>query len=213
MKYDMSGAAAVIGTMTAVARLKLPQHVVALAPAVENMVAEDPQRPGDIIRMHNGKTVEVLNTDAEGRLILADALVYSEKFKPKALIDVATLTGMAAYTFGDQCCAVLGTDEKLIERLRRAGDEVSERCWQLPLYPEYAKLIKGHHSDLYNIGGPYAGTITAAMFLKEFVAEKTSWAHLDIAGTAWANSSRYDCVKGGTGFGVRLLTRYIQNLK
>lgn len=209
MKYDMSGAAAVIGAMSAIADLKLPIHVVGLAPAVENNVAEDPQRPGDIIRMYNGKTVEVLNTDAEGRLILGDALAYSEKYKPKAIIDLATLTGMCAYTFGNKAIAVLGNDNKLLDRVKKAGEETGERCWELPLWDDYAESIKGHHSDLYNIGGPYGGTITAAMFLKEFVPEKTAWAHLDIAGTAWADSARYDCPKGATGVGVRLLVRML----
>ena len=213
MKYDMSGAAAVIGTMGVVADMKLPLHVVGLAPAVENMVAENPQRPGDIIHMHNGKSVEVLNTDAEGRLILADALSYAEKYKPKAIIDLATLTGMCAATFGDKAIGLLGNDEKLLARVKKAGEATGERCWELPLWDEYAEQIKGHHSDLLNIGGPYGGTITAAMFLKEFVPEKTPWAHLDIAGTAWCDSPRYDCVKGATGVGVRLLTDLLSNWK
>ncbi len=211
MKYDMSGAAAVISTMGVIADLKLKVNVVGLAPAVENNVSENPQRPGDIIRMHNGKTVEVLNTDAEGRLILADALSYSEKFKPEVIIDLATLTGMCAYTFGDKAIGLLGNDQKLVDKIIRAGQETGERCWQLPLWDEYGDQIKGHHSDLYNIGGPLGGTITAAMFLKEFIPADTSWAHLDIAGTAWADSNRADCVKGGTGVGVRLLINFLKD--
>ena len=211
MKYDMSGAATVIGTMGVIADLKLPLHVVALAPAVENMVAENPQRPGDIIKMFNGKSVEVLNTDAEGRLILADALAYSEKFKPKAIIDLATLTGMCVYTFGDKAIGLMGTDERLLNRIKKAGEETGERCWELPLWDEYRSQIKGHHSDLVNIGGSYGGTITAGMFLKEFVPPKIPWAHLDIAGTAWCDSPRYDCPKGATGVGVRLLAELISN--
>ena len=213
MKYDMSGAATVIATLGVIADLKLPLHVVGLAPAVENMVAENPQRPGDIIRMYNGKSVEVLNTDAEGRLILADALAYSAKYKPSAIIDLATLTGMCAYTFGDKAIGLMGNDEKLLAKVKKAGAAAGERCWELPLWEEYGEQIKGHHSDLYNIGGPYGGTITAAMFLKEFVPEKTPWAHLDIAGTAWADSSRYDCVKGATGVGVRLLAELLSHWK
>lgn len=211
MKYDMSGAAAVISAMGVIADLKLKVHVVGLAPAVENNVSENPQRPGDIIRMFNGKTVEVLNTDAEGRLILGDALAYSEKFKPKVIIDLATLTGMCAYTFGDKAIGLMSNDDKLVEKIIKAGQQTGERCWQLPLFEEYGDQIRGHHSDLYNIGGPYGGTITAAMFLKEFVPAKTSWAHLDIAGTAWADSNRVDCVKGGTGVGVRLLIQFLRN--
>lgn len=213
MKYDMSGAAAVIATMGVVADFKLPLHVVGIAPAVENSIAENPQRPGDIIKMHNGKSVEVLNTDAEGRLILGDALAYAANYKPDAIIDLATLTGMCAYTFGDKAIGLMGTDEKLLNKIKRAGEEAGERCWELPLWDEYGEQIKGHHSDLLNIGGPYAGTITAAMFLKEFVPEKTPWAHLDIAGTAWCDSPRYDCVKGATGVGVRLLANLLKNWK
>lgn len=213
MKYDMSGAAAVIAAMGVLADLKVPRHVVALAPAVENMVAEDPQRPGDIIKMYNGKTVEVLNTDAEGRLILGDALAYAEKYHPKAILDAATLTGMAAYTFADQAIAVMGNDEKLLERVKKAGEETGERAWELPLWEEYGEQIKGHHSDLLNVGGPYGGTITAAMFLKEFVPDKTPWAHLDIAGVAWCASPRYDCPKGATGAAVRLFVNLLSNWK
>lgn len=213
MKYDMSGAAAVIGTLGVVADLKLPLHVVGLAPAVENNVAEDPQRPGDIIRMFNGKTVEVINTDAEGRLILGDALAYAEKFKPDAIIDLATLTGMCAYTFGDKAIGLMTNNEKLAKKVMEAGLASGERCWELPMYPEYSEQIKGHHSDLLNTGGRYGGTITAAKFLEEFVPEKTAWVHLDIAGTAWADSNRPDCVKGGTGVGVRLLTEFLSNYK
>ena len=211
MKYDKSGAIAVIATMGLVSDLKLPLHIVGLAPAVENNVANDPQRPGDIIRMYNGKTVEVMNTDAEGRLILADALSYCEKFKPMAIIDAATLTGMCHHTFGDKTCGILGTDQNLIDAIQKAGEKVGERCWQLPLWEEYGECIKSHHSDLQNTGDGYAGTITATMFLKEFVPEKTPWVHLDIAGTAWCTANRFDCPKGANGFGVRLFAEVLSN--
>ncbi|MFZ5802507.1 MAG: leucyl aminopeptidase [Candidatus Omnitrophota bacterium] len=213
MKYDMAGAAAVIAFMGVAADLKIPVHIVALAPAVENNVAENPQRPGDIIRLYNGKTVEVINTDAEGRLILADALAYAGKFGPKAMIDLATLTGMCAYTFGDKAIGLLGNDEKLLGRVKKAGLEAGEKCWELPLWDEYAELIKGHHSDLLNSGGSFAGTITAAKFLQEFVPAKTPWAHLDIAGVAWTDSKRFDCPKGATGAGVRLLVALFSDWK
>lgn len=213
MKYDKSGACAVVAAMGAAADLKLPVHVIALAPMVENMPGNDPQRPGDIITMYSGKTVEVINTDAEGRLILADALAYAEKFKPKALIDLATLTGMCAYTFGDKAIGLMGNDEKLLKRIKAAGEAAGERCWELPMWPEYTDTIYGHHSDLLNTGGKYGGTITAAKFLEEFVPEKTAWAHLDIAGTAWCDSPRYDCPKGATGVGVRLLVDLLKNWK
>ncbi|OGX10977.1 MAG: hypothetical protein A2351_04155 [Omnitrophica bacterium RIFOXYB12_FULL_50_7] len=211
MKYDKSGAIAVITAMGLVADLKLPLHIVGLAPSVENNVAADPQRPGDIIKMYNGKTVEVMNTDAEGRLILADALSYCAEFKPIAIIDAATLTGMCHHTFGDKTCGILGTDQKLIDAVQKAGEKVGERCWQLPLWEEYGECIKSHHSDLQNTGDGYAGTITATMFLKEFVPEKTPWVHLDIAGTAWCTANRFDCPKGANGFGVRLLAEVLSN--
>ena len=211
MKYDKSGAIAVITTMGLVSDLQLPLHIVGLAPAVENNVANDPIRPGDIIRMYNGKTVEVMNTDAEGRLILADALSYCAEFKPMAIIDAATLTGMCHHTFGDKTCGILGTDQKLIDAVQKAGEKVGERCWQLPLWEEYGECIKSHHSDLRNTGDGYAGTITATMFLKEFVPAKTPWVHLDIAGTAWCTANRFDCPKGANGFGVRLFVEVLSN--
>ena len=211
MKYDKSGSIAVIATMGLVADLRLPLHVVGLTPLAENNVANDPQRPGDIIKMYNGKTVEVVNTDAEGRLILADALSYAKKFEPVAIIDIATLTGMCHHTFGDKTSAVLGNDQKLVDAFRAAGEKVGERCWQLPLWDEYGDCIKGNQSDLQNVGDGYAGTITAAMFLKEFVPAKTAWVHLDIAGTGNYSSNKYDCPKGATGFGVRLFTEVLSN--
>lgn len=211
MKYDMSGAASVIAVMGVIADLKLPLHVVGLTPLVENTVANDPQRPGDIITMFNGKSVEVINTDAEGRLILADALSYAEKYQPKAIIDIATLTGMARATFDTKAIALLGNDRRLIEKVRAAGEATGERCWELPLWDEYADLIKGHHSDLLNSGTGFAGTITAAMFLKEFIPAKTSWAHLDIAGTAWCDSPTFDSPKGAYGAGVRLLVELLSS--
>lgn len=209
MKYDMAGSAAVIGTLKAAAGLKLKRHIIGLVPAVENNVSNNPQRPGDIIRMFNGKTVEVLNTDAEGRLILGDALSYAARFKPKTIIDIATLTGMCAATFADQAVGLMGTDEKLVSKIKEAGQASGERCWELPLWEEYGQMIKGKQSDLKNIGGSNGGTITAGMFLKEFVPEKTAWAHLDIAGTAWCETPRHDCQFGATGVGVRLFIQLL----
>lgn len=211
MKYDKSGAIAVIATMGLVSDLKLPLHIVGLAPAAENNVAADPQRPGDIIKMYNGKTVEVMNTDAEGRLILADALSFCKEYKPTAIIDIATLTGMCHHTFGDKTCGMLGTDQKLMDAIQKAGEKVGERCWPLPLWEEYGESVKSHHSDLKNVGDGFAGTITAAMFLKEFVPGKIPWAHLDIAGTASCTANRFDCPKGANGFGVRLLAEVLSN--
>ncbi len=212
MKYDKSGAVAVISTLALMADLKPKVHVVGLTPLVENNVSNDPIRPGDILTMHNGKTVDVLNTDAEGRLILADAMSYSAKYEPDAIIDIATLTGMCVATFGDKVSGMLGNNQKLKAQVTKAGENTGERVWELPLWDEYAESIKGHHSDLYNIGGAYGGTITAAMFLKEFVPEKTAWVHLDVAGTAWT-TGRYDCQKGATGMGVKLFAEIITNWK
>ncbi|HNX68391.1 MAG TPA: leucyl aminopeptidase [Candidatus Omnitrophota bacterium] len=211
MKYDKSGAIAVIATMALAAELKLPLHIVGLAPCVENNVANDPQRPGDIIKMFNGKTVEVMNTDAEGRLILADALSYAAKYEPQAILDAATLTGMCHHTFGDKTSGILGNDQKLIDGIVKAGEKTGERCWQLPLWEEYGECIKSHHSDLKNVGDGYAGTITATMFLKEFVPAKTPWVHLDIAGVANITQNRFDCPKGATGYGVRLFAEILSN--
>ncbi len=212
MKYDMSGAAAVLGIFKALSRLKLPLHVIGLAPCVENMPGGGAQRPGDIIKMLNGKSVEVINTDAEGRLILADALAYTERYKPKAIIDMATLTGACAVTFADKCIGLMGTDAALVEKVRKAGETTGERCWELPLWDEFYDIIKGHHSDIMNAGSGYGGTITAAMFLKEFVPNKP-WVHLDIAGTAWVDSDKPYNSRGATGVGVRLVLELLKNWK
>lgn len=213
MKYDMSGAAAVTGTMLAVAALKPAAHIVALAPLVENMPSGSASRPGDIITYRNGKSAEIINTDAEGRLILADALLYAcENYKPKTLIDLATLTGACVVALGDKCAGILGNDQKLIDRIRKAGEEVGERSWQLPLWEEYLEIIKGHHSDILNAGSGYGGTITAAKFLEQFV-ECKSWAHLDIAGTAYCDTAKPYNPKGATGFGVRLLCKLLSDGK
>ena len=183
-----------------------------IAPCVENMPGGGAQRPGDIIKCCNGKSVEVINTDAEGRLILADALAYTERFKPKAIIDMATLTGACAVTFADKAIGLMGTDSTLVEKVRKAGEVTSERCWELPLWDEYFEIIKGHHSDIMNAGSGYGGTITAAMFLKEFVPIK-SWVHLDIAGTAWVDSDKPYNARGATGVGVRLVLEVLKNWK
>ena len=213
MKYDMSGAAAVAGTMLAVSHLKPSFHVVGVAPLVENMPSGSASRPGDIITYKNGKSAEIINTDAEGRLILADALIYAcEHYKPKALIDLATLTGACVVALADKCAGIMGNDQKLIDRLIDTGERVGERLWQLPLWEDYFEIIKGHHSDILNAGSGYGGTITAAKFLEQFVDCK-SWAHLDIAGTAWVDSAKPYNFRGATGFGVRLLCEFLEGWK
>lgn len=211
MKFDMCGAAAVIGAMKAIANLKLPIKVVGLAPVCENMPGSAAQRPGDIITCLNGKTVEVLCTDAEGRLILADALSYARRYRPQALIDIATLTGACAVTFADLAIGLMGTDPGLVDRIKKAGEHTGERCWELPLWHEYFDLIKATYADIQNISKRHAGTITAGMFLKEFADHTKSWAHLDIAGTAYNESSPKPLSPiGATGVGVRLFVQLIK---
>lgn len=204
MKFDMCGAAAVMGAMKAIANLKLPVKVIGIAPVCENMPGSTAQRPGDILHISNGKTVEVLNTDAEGRLILADALSYAKRFKPRVLVDIATLTGACAATFGDKAIGLMGTDEDVVRRLKKAGEATGERCWELPLWDEYFELIRANTADIQNISKKNAGTITAGMFLKEFTEHTKAWAHLDIAGTAWTNA-------GATGIGVRLFVEFVKS--
>ena len=211
MKMDMGGAAAVLGTMLAAAQLKLPVNLVAVVPAVENMPSGTAIRPGDILTSLSGKTIEVLNTDAEGRLILADALTYIERFQPRVVIDLATLTGACIIALGNQAAAVLGNHDGLIRQLLKAGEGSGERLWQLPLWDDYAEQIKSDFADVKNTGGRPAGTITAAAFLQKF-ADDYTWAHLDIAGMAWQERDKAGQPKGGTGFGVRLLVEYLRGL-
>lgn len=210
MKSDMAGGAAVLGTMAAAAGLKLPVNLIGIIPAVENLPSGTAYRPGDILTSLSGKTIEVLNTDAEGRLILADALTYAARFAPRAVIDLATLTGACIIALGNHTTAVLGTDQALIDRLRQAGEETGERLWQLPLWEEYDEQIKSEVADVKNTGGRPAGTITAAAFLRKFVPEGCPWAHLDIAGPSWEEKGGGYLPLGATGVGVRLLIRYLE---
>jgi len=209
MKMDMGGAATVLGTMQAAAQMKLPINLVAVVPAVENMPSGTAIRPGDILTSLSGKTIEVLNTDAEGRLILADALTFVGRYQPRVVIDLATLTGACIIALGHQAAAVLGNHEGLIRQLLKAGERSGERFWQLPLWEEYTDLIKSDFADVKNTGGRAAGTITAAAFLQQF-ADKYKWAHLDIAGMAWEGNGKAGQPKGGTGFGVRALIEYLR---
>jgi leucyl aminopeptidase len=212
MKMDMSGAAAVIGTMQAAARLKLAVHLVGLVPATENLPGGRAMKPGDILRHLNGKTSEVDNTDAEGRLILADALSYAERFKPDAVIDLATLTGAVVVALGHFATGMLGNDPRLMARLKEAGERTYERVWELPMFEEYEKLIKSEVADVKNVGGRWAGAITGAMFLKQFIGGYP-WAHLDIAGTAMMEEASDYISKGGSGIGVRLLIDLLRHWK
>jgi len=208
MKYDMSGAAAVLGTFEMLGRLKPKVHVVGLIPSAENMPSGTAFRPGDVVKAHSGRTIEVVNTDAEGRLLLADALSYAKRYGPACVVDAATLTGAVIIGLGHCASAVLGTDDALIGELRRAGERAGERVWELPLWDDYRELIKSDIADMKNSGGRPAGTISAAWFLKEHIGEYP-WAHLDIAGTAYAASDTAAMAKGPTGVGVRLFSEFL----
>ncbi len=209
MKYDMTGAATVIGTMRAIAQLKPSIPVLGVAPCSENLPSGKATKPGDILKAMTGKTIEVINTDAEGRLVLADAIAYARKLGATKIIDMATLTGAVSIALGDVNTAILGTDQNLIDEVIASGVEVGEKFWQLPLDNEYTKQIKSDIADIKNVGGKKAGTITAAAFLKEF-AEETPWAHLDIAGTAWGDPATPFRSKGPTGVAVRTLVEFIE---
>jgi leucyl aminopeptidase len=210
MKFDMSGGAAVMGAMHAVAELALPLNVIGIVPSSENLLSGKAVKPGDVIRTREGKTVEVVNTDAEGRLILADALSYARTFEPAAMVDCATLTGACVIALGNHASAVVGTDEALIEELREAGARSGERCWPLPLWKEYKEQLESQVADLKNVGGRPAGAITAAAFLREFVGD-VSWAHLDIAGTAYGEGKISYQRKGGYGVPTRLLVEWVRS--
>ena len=199
MKYDMCGAASVIGAFVAAVRAKLPINLIAVVPTCENMPDAGASKPGDIVTAMNGTTIEILNTDAEGRLILCDALTYAAQFKPQAVVDVATLTGACIIALGHTASGLLGNDQELVDKLLSASRTVNDKAWQLPLFDEYKEQLKSNFADLQNIGGRPAGTITAAAFLAHF-AEDYKWAHLDIAGTAWQSGKD----KGATGRPVSL---------
>jgi leucyl aminopeptidase len=209
MKNDMAGGAAVLGTITAAARLGLPVNLVGLVPCAENLPGGRAYKPGDLVRAMSGKTVEIVNTDAEGRLILCDALHYAQRYRPVALIDIATLTGACVVALGSFASGLMGNDEQLVRALKKAGETSGERLWELPLWDDYGELMKSDIADLKNAGGAMAGTISAGWFLKQF-AGKAKWAHLDIAGTAWEEKGRPYLPKGATGVGVRLLVEYLQ---
>lgn len=208
MKYDMTGGATVMGAMRAIAQLKPPIPVLGVIPCAENLPSGKATKPGDVVTAMTGKTIEVINTDAEGRLILADAIAYAKKLGATRIVDMATLTGAVSIALGDVNAAVLGTDQELIDEIIAAGKESGEKFWQLPLDEEYSKQIKSDIADIKNVGGRKAGTITAAAFLKEF-ADGVSWAHLDIAGTAWGDEAKPYRSKGPTGIAVRTLIRIV----
>ncbi|TGD71933.1 leucyl aminopeptidase [Mangrovimicrobium sediminis] len=205
MKFDMGGAASVLGTMTAVTAMELPLNVVGVIAAAENMPAGNATKPGDVVKSMAGKTIEILNTDAEGRLVLCDALTYVERFKPEAVIDIATLTGACVVALGSHASGLYSNRDELADALLAAGVESHDRAWRMPLWDEYTKQLQSNFADLANIGGPTAGSVTAACFLAEFT-KAYAWAHLDIAGTAWDSAPKW-----ATGRPVGLLTRYLRD--
>lgn len=212
MKFDMAGGAAVIGIMRAVAELELPIKVVGLVPAAENMPSGTAIKPGDIITTASGKTVEIDNTDAEGRLLLADALHYSARFNPDIILDFATLTGACVVALGHEAAGVVSNDHELAETLRQIGEKVGERVWPLPAYDEYASYLASDWADIKNAGSRWGGAVTAGVFLKQFVPEKASWAHIDIAGVGYMEKVHNGLPKGATGFGIVLATTFLQGL-
>jgi len=214
MKYDKCGGCNVIAILKAVSDLDLNTNVIGIVPAVENMPSGSSYRPGDIIRMYNGKTVEVLNTDAEGRIILGDALAFAVKtFTPRAIIDMATLTGAAIIALGSNVAALLGNNSHLITKILEYSKKTGEKMWELPLFEDYNEQLQTSNADIKNIGGRAAGAITAAAFLSNFV-DTTPWIHLDIAGTAWNQEGTKEKSynpKGATGFGIRTIVEYISS--
>jgi len=211
MKWDMGGAAAVTGAMAAIAGRKIAKNVVGVIGLVENMPDGNAQRPGDVVTAMSGKTIEVINTDAEGRLVLADALHYTEtRFKPQMMVNLATLTGAIIVSLGKEYGGMFTNSDGLAAQLRAAGARTAEPLWHMPMGPAYHSMLKSHIADMKNIGGPYGGAITAACFLAKFVKD-TPWAHLDIAGKAWSDKATATVPKGGTGYGVRLLNQLIDD--
>jgi leucyl aminopeptidase len=206
MKYDMAGGAAMLGAMRAIAQLKPSIPVTALVPAVENMIGSKAQRPGDIVTSLSGKTIEVLNTDAEGRLILVDAITYAQRLGCTHLVDAATLTGAIVVALGNVNIGVFTNNDALLARVLAAAKAEGEKSWHMPLDDDYKDLLKSAFADLANIGGRWGGAISAAYFLKEFAGD-TPWVHLDIAGTAWLDESKPFLAKGPSGVGVRTFTR------
>jgi leucyl aminopeptidase len=212
MKTDMAGGAAVLGAMSAVASVAPRLRVLAYIPATDNMTGGDATRPGDVLKIRNGKTIEILNTDAEGRLVLADALSVAAEQEPDAIVDLATLTGACRVALGDRIAGVMGNNDELIDQLRAASDRSGERIWPLPLPKDYRRQIDSEVADMKNTGGRYAGALTAGLLLQEFVDDRP-WAHLDIAGPSRSDEDEGYLTKGGTGFGVRLLLDFLSTFK
>ncbi len=212
MKYDMAGGGATLAIIKAASQLELPLNIIGILPATENLPGGSASKPGDVVTTITGKTVEIVNTDAEGRLAIADAIGYAIKyFKPKGIIDIATLTGACKITFGNEAVAMMGNSPELMERLKKASDETYERVWEMPLYEEYKDYIKSDIAHIKNSAGKDGALLTAGYFLKEFAGD-TPWVHLDIAGTAWNDKDKPYLSKGATGIGVRLILNFLKEL-
>lgn len=210
MKDDMSGAAAILGTMQVAYQLQLPFHLVGVMPATENLPSGKAYKPGDILKTLSGQTVEVISTDAEGRLILSDALTYSLRYQPKAIVDLATLTGACVIALGNDIIGLFGNDESLLKRIEEASQKTGEKAWRMPIPDEYVDHLKSDAADFRNVGTRAAGAIIGAIFLSKFV-EKIPWVHLDIAGPASIDKERPYVPRGGTGVGVRLLVQLLRD--
>jgi len=209
MKYDMAGGAAVLGVFKAISETNTPAHIIGILPAAENLPGGSASKPGDVVRTMSGKTVEIISTDAEGRLTLADSIEYAKRFKPSAIIDIATLTGACSIAFGNEAAAMMGNDETLMKKMKDASEDTSENVWQMPLFDAYRDYIKSDVADLKNTSGRSGSLVSSAYFLKEFAGD-TPWIHLDIAGTAWIDKDRPYTPKGATGIGVRLLLSFLK---
>lgn len=212
MKYDMAGGASVLAVFKAVSEARLPVNIIGILPAAENLPGGSASKPGDIVRSVTGKTIEIINTDAEGRLILADAIGYAKRFKPKAIIDIATLTGACSVALGNEAIAMMGNDRELMKKIKQSSENTYERVWEMPLFDEYKEYLKSDIADIKNTGGKSGSLVTAAYFLYEF-AEKIPWVHLDIAGTAWVEKDKPYIPKGASGIGVRLILDLIMDLQ
>jgi leucyl aminopeptidase len=212
MKYDMAGGAATLGVLKAVSEAGLPVHLIGILPATENLPGGSATRPGDVVRALDGTTIEITNTDAEGRLVVADGISYARRLKPRAIVDIATLTGACSVALGNEAIAMMGNDRKLIAGIKKSSDAVFERVWEMPLFEEYKEYLKSDIADIKNAAGRTGSLISSASFLSRFAGD-VPWVHLDIAGTAWAEKEKPYIPKGATGIGVRLLSDFIRGMK
>jgi leucyl aminopeptidase len=212
MKYDMAGGASVLGILKAACELKIPINLIGILPATENLPGGAAAKPGDVVKAIDGKTIEIISTDAEGRMTLADAIGYAKRFQPKAIIDIATLTGACSIALGSEAIAMMGSNRHILDKLKESGNNTYERTWEMPLFEEYKENLKSVIADLKNTGGKRGSLVSSGMFLSEF-AGNIPWVHLDIAGTSWVEKEKPYRPKGASGIGVRLLLDFIKKFK